>query len=92
MIKKEEDKLKASIRKEGKQRRVKDRAYSRGPNSAYLEHDDEDDENISIAKIKNQYKRGPAYSGNRYSSDESDNENEQSSDDSDGVSPHLTYS
>lgn len=61
MIKKEEDRLKASIRRENKQRRVRERSLIRGPTASYLEPDgDEDDEEegISIARIKNQYKKG----------------------------------
>lgn len=79
MIKKEEDRLKASIRKESQTRRIKDRVYNRGGiNSSFLEDNDEDDESISISKIKNQYKNGPAYSV--YSSSDSD-----SSDDDDDL-------
>lgn len=79
MIKKEEDKLKASIRKESNTRRVKDRAYTRGTNSGYLENDDEDDESISISKIKNQYKNAPAFSGENYSSADSDEPSDEDS-------------
>ena len=87
MIKKEEVKLKASIRKESKQRRNKDRVYTRGPFNSYLEGDDEDDESISIAKIKNQYKRGNAYSSQRYT--DSDDSDDDDNDDSDLVSEAL---
>lgn len=61
MIKKEEVKLKASIRKESQHRVIKDRAYKRGLNSNFLEMDmeDEDEDGVSLARIKNQYKRGP---------------------------------
>lgn len=76
MIKKEEDRLKASIRKENQTRRLKDRVYTgrTGINSSFLEDNDEDDESISIAKIKNQYKSGGGQSQSAavYSSSDSD--------------------
>ncbi|KAH7640181.1 Paf1 complex component, variant 3 [Dermatophagoides farinae] len=78
MIKKEEVKLKASIRKENKTKRVKDRTYTRGLSNPYLDHDDEDDESISIAKIKNQYKRGPNYPNTQFSDEEEESENDDS--------------
>ena len=60
MIKKEEERLKASIRRESQQRRMKEKAHQRGISSNYLEGDyDEDDENIiSLSAIKKQYKPG----------------------------------
>lgn len=62
-MKKEEERLKASIRRESQKRRTRERAHSRGPSAAYLEpdgYDDDDDEGgISLSKIKNQFKRGP---------------------------------
>jgi len=59
MIKKEEDRLKASIRRENKIRRTRERAHGRGPSASYLEPDayDEDDEDgISLSAIKNKFK------------------------------------
>lgn len=60
MIKKEEDKLKASIRRENKQRRVRERAHHRGPTASYLEpdYDDDDEEGISLSAIKSKFKKG----------------------------------
>ena len=59
---KEEERLRASIRRESQQRRMKERAHARGLSSSYLEgydEDDEDDENtISIAALKKKYKAG----------------------------------
>jgi RNA polymerase-associated protein LEO1 len=81
MIKREEDRLKASVRRESKQRRMKERAQSRGLSANYLEpdrdDDDEDDEGaISLAAIKNKYKKGggrdirpPIYSSESEGSD-----------------------
>nr|CAG4644235.1 EOG090X0BPX [Lepidurus arcticus] len=65
MIKKEEDRLKASIRRESKQKRMRERsAAGRGLHASYLEPDREDESDdegaISIAAIKNKYKRGSA--------------------------------
>ena len=69
MIKKEEDKLRASVRRETKQRRVREKTSNRGLSSAYLDDDYSDDENaISIAAIKNKYKKG--VKANIYSSDD----------------------
>ena len=54
-IKKEEERLRASIRRENQQRRTRERAHARQSLSAsYLEGDDEG--GISIAAIKNKYK------------------------------------
>lgn len=75
MIKKEEDRLKASIRRENKMRKVRERALTRGPTASYLEPDGEEDdeeEGISIARIKNQYKRPNLY--NRYNDSDSGEE------------------
>ena len=60
MIKKEEDRLKASIRRENKIRRTRERAHSRGPSASYLEpdqYDDDDEDGISLSAIKNKFKR-----------------------------------
>lgn len=84
MIKKEEDRLRAQIRKENKARKIKERAYSR-VSTPFLENDD-DDESISISKIKNQYKRGgPSYGTSQYSESDNEEENEDDDDDSDLV-------
>lgn len=71
MIKKEEDRLRASIRRESKQRRMREKSHSRGLSSAYLEAD-EDDAAISLSAIKNKYRRGggPRERPSIYSSDE----------------------
>ena len=58
---KEEERLKASIRRESQQRRVRERAHQRGVNTNYLEGDyeeEEDDNEISLANIKKQFKPG----------------------------------
>uniref|UniRef100_T1L1S6 RNA polymerase-associated protein LEO1 n=1 Tax=Tetranychus urticae TaxID=32264 RepID=T1L1S6_TETUR len=52
MIKKEEDKLKASIRRENKMRRVREKAPFRGPTASHLEpdaYDDDDDDNDGVS-------------------------------------------
>lgn len=52
-IKKEEERLRASIRRENQQRRTRERAHARNHMSAsYLEGDEE----VSISAIKNKYK------------------------------------
>ncbi|XP_064472289.1 RNA polymerase-associated protein LEO1-like [Ornithodoros turicata] len=75
MIKREEDRLRASIRRENKQRRMREKSHSRGLNASYLEPDreDEDDTAISLAAIKNKYRKGGSALRERpsiYSSDE----------------------
>lgn len=58
---KEEEKLRASIRRESQQKRVRERSHTRGLTSSYLEgrdeDDDDDEEAISISAIKNKYKQ-----------------------------------
>ncbi|CAH1790045.1 unnamed protein product, partial [Owenia fusiformis] len=56
MIKKEEEKLKATIRRESQQRRIRDRAHNKGLSSSYLEDDEENEAGISLSAIKNAYK------------------------------------
>uniref|UniRef100_A0A4W3KHY2 RNA polymerase-associated protein LEO1 n=1 Tax=Callorhinchus milii TaxID=7868 RepID=A0A4W3KHY2_CALMI len=63
MIKKEEERLRASIRRESQQRRMREKQSQRGLSSSYLEPDrydeeEEGDEAISLAAIKNRYKGG----------------------------------
>ncbi|GAB6031915.1 hypothetical protein CHUAL_010306 [Chamberlinius hualienensis] len=63
MIKKEEERLRASIRRESKQRRMRERAMSRGLSASYLEgdrydDDEDDDDGVSLAAIKNKFKKG----------------------------------
>ncbi|XP_062819517.1 RNA polymerase-associated protein LEO1 isoform X2 [Anolis carolinensis] len=63
MIKKEEERLRASIRRESQQRRMREKQHQRGLSASYLEpdrYDDEDEgeEAISLAAIKNRYKGG----------------------------------
>ncbi|XP_052223769.1 RNA polymerase-associated protein LEO1-like isoform X2 [Dreissena polymorpha] len=60
MIKKEEERLRASVKRESQKRRVRERAHAKGLSGGYLEgyDDDEEEEGISIAAIKNKYKAG----------------------------------
>ncbi|NXP79325.1 LEO1 protein, partial [Ramphastos sulfuratus] len=63
MIKKEEERLRASIRRESQQRRMREKQHQRGLSANYLEPDrydeeDEGDDSISLAAIKNRYKGG----------------------------------
>lgn len=58
---KEEEKLRASVRRESKQKRVRERGAGRGLSTSYLEPDQEgsDDEGgISLSAIKSKYKKG----------------------------------
>lgn len=57
---KEEERLRASIRRESQQRRIRERAHQRGLNAPYLEDEDgyDDDNAISLSAIKNKYKQG----------------------------------
>lgn len=82
LSKKEDDKLKATLRRETKQRRLHERSQSRGPNASYLEpdHDDEDEDgSISISKIK----RGAMNRSYAGDSDEEPSDDNEYSDDSD---------
>ncbi|XP_053355784.1 RNA polymerase-associated protein LEO1 [Clarias gariepinus] len=63
MIKKEEERLRASIRRESQQRRMREKQHQRGLSAGYLEPDRYDDEEegeeaISLAAIKSKYKGG----------------------------------
>lgn len=60
---KEEERLRASIRRESQQRRMREKQHQRGLSANYLEPDrydeeDEGEEAISLAAIKNRYKGG----------------------------------
>jgi len=65
-LQKEEERLRASMRRESKQKRIRERtATGRGLSGSYLEpdrryEDSEDEGTISLAAIKKQYKRGGA--------------------------------
>ncbi|XP_043933452.1 RNA polymerase-associated protein LEO1-like [Protopterus annectens] len=61
MIKKEEEKLRASIRRESQQRRMREKQHQRGLSANYLEPDryeeeEDGDEAISLAAIKSKFK------------------------------------
>ena len=60
--KKEEERLRASIRRESHQRRMREKAHQRGMDRGYLEgefeEEEEDEEEVSIAAIKKQFKPG----------------------------------
>ncbi|XP_076851458.1 RNA polymerase-associated protein LEO1 [Brachyhypopomus gauderio] len=63
MIKKEEERLRASIRRESQQRRMREKQHQRGLSAGYLEpdryeEDEEGEESISLAAIKSKYKGG----------------------------------
>lgn len=67
-IKKEEERLRASIRRENQQRRTRERAHARsGLSASYLEGDE--DGGVSIAAIKNRYKVGTSITLTNYSHD-----------------------
>uniref|UniRef100_A0A6G1SIZ3 RNA polymerase-associated protein LEO1 n=1 Tax=Aceria tosichella TaxID=561515 RepID=A0A6G1SIZ3_9ACAR len=66
LSKNEDDKMKATMRRETKQRRIQERSQTGGPNAAYLEdYDEEDDDgSISLSAIKrNTLSRQRDYSG-----------------------------
>lgn len=61
LMKKEEEKLKAASRRQNKQRRMREKAHSKGLSAEYLEDRyDSDDEvgAVSLSAIKNRFKRG----------------------------------
>lgn len=52
--------MRASLRQESKQKRVRERGATRGLSTSYLEPDADgsDEEGISLTAIKNKYKKG----------------------------------
>jgi len=69
-VKEEEERLRASLRRDSKQKRVREKASSKGLSTGYLE-DGSDEEGVSIAAIKNKYKQKKKEKP-IYSSDETD--------------------
>lgn len=60
---KEEERLRASIRRESQQRRMREKQHQRGLSAGYLEpdryeEDEEGEESISLSAIKSKYKSG----------------------------------
>ena len=61
--------MRASIRRESQQRRVREKAHQRGLNANYLEGeyeedgDDDDENSFSIGALKDKYKKGGAAGG-----------------------------
>lgn len=66
VFQKEEERLRASMRRESKQKRIRERGAGRGLSTSYLEPDNreedgsEDEGAISLAAIKSKYKKGGA--------------------------------
>lgn len=83
LSKREDDKMKATLRRESKQRRIQERSQVRGPSASYLEPDYDDEEEdgvISLSAIK----RGAMARATLADSDESSQADEEEySDDSD---------
>ncbi|MGH0119020.1 UNVERIFIED_CONTAM: hypothetical protein FKN15_003569 [Acipenser sinensis] len=84
MIKKEEERLRASIRRESQQRRMREKQHQRGLSTNYLEPDryeeeEEGEESISLAAIKSKYRGGSGIREERariYSSDSDEGSDE----------------
>lgn len=58
-VKEEEERLRAAMRRDSKQKRIKDRASHRGLSGGYLEDGDSDEDGLeSLNAIKNRFKRG----------------------------------
>eukprot|EP00057_Strongylocentrotus_purpuratus_P004335 XP_003728501.1 PREDICTED: RNA polymerase-associated protein LEO1 [Strongylocentrotus purpuratus] len=78
MIKREEERLRASLRRQNQQRRIRERSHQRGLSAGYLEPDredgfeEEDDSAISLSAIKKNFKSSLAKVQDHglYSSDE----------------------
>ncbi|XP_021027351.1 RNA polymerase-associated protein LEO1 isoform X2 [Mus caroli] len=82
MIKKEEERLRASIRRESQQRRMREKQHQRGLSASYLEPDrydeeEEGEESVSLAAIKNRYKGGIREERARIYSSDSDEGSEE---------------
>lgn len=56
-VKEEEEKLRADMRRDSKVKRMREKVTGRGLTTGYLEGGDSDEEDISIAAIKNKYKK-----------------------------------
>ncbi len=56
-VKEEEEKLRADMRRDSKVKRLREKVTNRGLSAGYLEGADSDEEDISIAAIKNKYKK-----------------------------------
>lgn len=81
LSKNEDEKIRATMRRETKQRRIQERSQAGGPSAAYLEDYDEEEEDgsISISAIK----RNTLARQRDYSDEEDDESEEADSDDSD---------
>lgn len=55
-MKKEEDQLKAHVRREAQKRRLREKSHIRGLSNNYIEEDADDEESVSA--IKNRFKTG----------------------------------
>ena len=56
-VKEEEERLRADLRKDSKIKRVKERGAHRSLSGGYLEGGDSDEEGVSLAALKNKYKK-----------------------------------
>ena len=66
-VKEEEERLRADMRRDSKIKRVKERAMGNRLSSGYLEGGDSDnEEGISLAAIKNKYKRNKRGGNKRF--------------------------
>lgn len=78
-VKEEEERLRAAMRRDSKQKRIKDRASHRGLSGGYLEDGDSDEDGLeSLNAIKNRFKRGKKDNRQLYSSGDEDSDVETS--------------
>ena len=73
-VKEEEERLRADLRKDSKIKRVKERGAHRSLSGGYLEGGDSDEEGVSLAALKNKYKKNKGGRKQNYSSDEDDSD------------------
>ena len=74
-VQEEEQRLRADLRRDSMVNRKKERATGRGLSKGYLEGGDSDEDGISLAKLKSQYKKGGKdYGKHTYSSEEDDSD------------------
>merc|ERR1712029_544867 len=71
-VKEEEERLRADLRKDSKIKRVKERGAHRSLSGGYLEGGDSDEEGVSLAALKNKYKKNRGNKKQNYSSGEED--------------------
>ena len=75
-VKEEEERLRSEMRRDSKIKRVKERAINSRLSSGYLEGGDSEEEGVSLAAIKNKYKKGGKSRKQAYSSGDDEDDSD----------------